>query len=288
MKRRFGIAATVLLALLLLAFLIPEQQCSVDWLDHNFEPLEPHPAECPSSPRVQKLGTVELMAIHGVAYVARHEIKREGPGFPCMTGVTCLPIPQRGTVYHKFTLREVEGRPPLSELRSIGGKGYLTDGHFLYYEAHRLDPGVRFDLPGFTQLARAAYASDGKVVLYQATAVPQADPASMRDAPVVAIDGTETGYDAVALDRNAAYYQQQRIDGADPASFGVIFYTNHALPPPLDESGGWVAIDAYHAWHLGGDSPKMLALPPSILAQLRRYFQGQGHAPSASPAMPEQ
>src|SRR5688572_23752906 len=86
-------AGMFIIILVVSALMWPRSSCSVEWLDSNLERFEGPFRDCSEKLSKVQVGRSEFSQFGPDMYRADHSILIEPAGFPCMTGVTCFPIP---------------------------------------------------------------------------------------------------------------------------------------------------------------------------------------------------
>jgi hypothetical protein len=163
----------------------------------------------------------------------------------------------------------------------------MSDGNAMFTDYKRVD-ATEFPIDP-TRLRRlpclqsdpgvpcGAYITDGRYVFKDKIVVYGADPASFSD-DLASLD-TEGYYlqsTVFARDRTSVFAYGKRIDGADPATFGVLRKSNEII-----------GFDKQHAWRDRSDEVEQLDLTSDQLQKLRAELESARAARKARSAISE-
>jgi hypothetical protein len=268
-------AVAVLFAVL---YMIPVKSCDVQWLDRDLTPIEGPFGECPAKLDTREVGERRFARIGGNVYRLTEQITTEKAGFPCMTGVACFPIPSRAREWKRLEFIKLDGLVDIDKLQAYYGGRYLSDGKAQFYgwlpiteltppldlaRLRDVDPRTSEEYPP------SAYVTDGRWVLHNEKVVPGADPATFRTMVARTLKGRAIASESFARDRHAVFLQASKIDGADPATFGVVVYGGDEKPDSVNAGGGWIATDRSGAWVITVGEARRLDVTPVQLGALR-------------------
>lgn len=259
----------IIFALILVGPLLPKTNCSVDWLDSRLQRSDGPFLQCPKQLDERRIGLANFSRIGADVYRVTRSEYTEPAGFPCMIGAACLPIPTGRRTWKKIEFIRLDGPVVFERLQPYMDGNYMSDGDALFTDYKRVDstqapidptrlrslPCVPYD----TGAPCGAYSTDGRYVLEGRTVVHGADPASFTDdLPALEQEGYHLQPAPFARDRTSVFAYGERIDGADPATFGV-----------LRKSNGIIGFDKHRAWRDGSDELEQLDLTSDQLQQLR-------------------
>lgn len=250
---RFGVCVAIAVPLLLLGYChFPDRSCSTHWKDGAGEKIAEPFSSCSHEFASRTVGQYALAAIGGEVYAVAETENRLAAGFPCMTGVACFPIWSRPKVWRQKHFTKLDGPVDLDQVRAFLDGRTLGDGSAVLVRLRRVAAQTPpIDTARLRQLL-PGYVTDGRWVLYEHHVLAGADPATLRNDIPAAVATTERPYDiTVVRDRQAVFHEHERIDGADAATFALVYYHYDALPSGTGlSSGGWYGVDKRRAWRL--------------------------------------
>lgn len=276
----FWIASGLLLipVFLLGVELIPKSSCFTEWTDSKGEKIEGLPDQCLAKLNERKIGMFDYAEIGGQVYWLRREAQTEPAGFPCMTGVTCLPFPQGRHTWTSIRLIRLDGPVDFTKLQAHLDGRYVGDGQnnfHVYDRIEMLSPAL--NLAGLRSFACRcvdvigpcdAYVTDGRYVLNDQEVLHGADPVTfVNDVPMLYPDGSSDNRLGFTRDAKNVFYHSKLLAGADPASFGVLRFSSDDENAKIFDSP--VGSDRKTAWTFDHDKAQQLQLTRRQFASLR-------------------
>lgn len=265
------IASTILVVFTLIigATMWPSTTCSVEWLDSTLERIEGPFSECRKGLKEVRVGRSDFVQIGLDVFEVRHSVQSEAAGFPCMTGVTCFPIPQGRRTWKVDKYIRLDGPVELPKLRSYLDDSYVSDGKAVFAGFERA-PAVEppIDVARLHWVACVpfdegapceSYATDGTYVLRGETVIQGVDSKSFTDdLPALDLEGKHLRSSPFARDHTSVYAYGKKIPGADPVHFGVL------------AENGIIGFDRDHAWRDRVDEVEAYEIDSVELKRLRK------------------
>lgn len=305
---KWALATVAAVPLLMLGYCrLPSTSCSATWQDIEGKDLAASVDVCWHKPDTRAVGGLAFARIGEHVYRVDKWENRQPGGQVCMIGVTCLPLYERPRKDTGWQLVRLEGQVDLARLRSYLGDRVLSDGGAVFDSLRRLPPlDPALDLAAlrlaFSDDDQTAYVTDGRWVFYGGRVLPGADPSTLEAVPfgfIAAGSGsTANVLRDVVRDRHAVFFREQRIEGADPATFVLVHYDrDHRFPSEDLPETGWIGLDRRSVWYLSDNAAERLGLSAqryrdlrNELVQLRRSQRLQPFDPVADlshlPRMP--
>lgn len=138
---KFGVCMAITAPLLMLAYChFPERSCSTSWKDSAGEKIAEPFSNCSHKFESRTVGRHKLAAIAGEVYAVREGEVRQAGGFPCMTGVACIPIWSRPSIWQRKEFTKLDGPVDLDRLRAFLDGQALSDGSAVFVDLHRVAP----------------------------------------------------------------------------------------------------------------------------------------------------
>jgi len=201
-----------------------------------------------------------------------------------MIGVTCIPIPQVRRTWQRIELIRLDGPVVFERLEAYMDGEYMSDGKAMFTDYKRvdatefpIDPKRLRPLPCASSepgTSCGRYFTDGRYILTGTTVVHGADPASFSgELPALDPEGYFLQSTPFSRDRTSVFAYEKRIEGADPATFGVLRKT-----PEI------IGFDKTHAWKAESDELEQLDLTPVQLQRLRADMENARAARKARQA----
>ena len=273
---------------------MPDASCSTEWRTLDGSTIEGPFDACKVKIDIRAVGD-ESFAQVGPSVYAVSYWRRDLPGEQvCMIGVTCFPVYRRARIDEGYVLWRLDGPAYLLRLKSYLDGHLLSDGSAVFQGKRRVEP-----LTPALELTRLRkpvpfYATEGGWVIHGGRVLEAADPASLRQTGAVrAAPGSVNEPISVVQDHRFVYKDHQRIDGADPETFELVYYDRGNVYPGAGAPvTGWLAFDAQRGWLLDRDSIQALPLSARQLQDVRdrqacwRARQQVPRTPASETAMP--
>ena len=274
-----ALAAISAVPILLLGYCnVPETSCTANWRDIEGENLIAPVDVCRHEPDIRKIGGMGFTRVGEDVYRVDRWKKRIPGGPLCLVGVGCFPLYERPQLEREFLLVRLQGSIDLARMRSYLDDRIFSDGSVVFDSLQRVPPlepaldltKLRLAFPGHSV---PMHMTDGRWVLYDGQILRGADPSTLEEVPIgfLAPGADSYTHAAVVRDRHAVFFRTQRIDGADPATFILVHYSQDQLHPGMDLPGsGWIGLDRRNAWHLSNKTAQPLELSKQHYRDLRQ------------------
>jgi len=273
--------------LILAAALLPRTSCFVNWLDSDLHRLDGPFSQCPKQLDERRIGLSNFARIGANVYRVGRDESVQPAGFPCLIGVACLPIPSGRRTWKKIELIRLDGPVVFERLKAYMDGEYMSDGNAMFNDYKRvdatdfpIDPTRLRRFPCFQSdpgVPCKAYITDGRYVFRGKAVVYGADPTSFSDdLGSLDTEGYHLQSTAFTRDRTSVFAYGKRINGADPATFGVLRKPNEII-----------GFDKQHAWRDRSDEVEPLDLTSDQLQKLRAELESARAARKARSAISE-
>jgi hypothetical protein len=257
---------------------IPETHCLTHWKDSNGKDIEGPDDQCSVKLEEKSVGRFNVAYIRGQVYLVLREKTTSPAGFPCMTGVTCLPFPHGRRTWNSIEFIRLDGPVNFEKLSAYIEDIYFGDGTNNYYFTDRLETlSPALDVMGLRSFACRCidvefpcrgYVTDGHYVLKGEKVLHGADPSTFsNDVPMLKSSGGSDNRMDFSRDAKHVFHGSDLVVGADSGSFGVLFLTSEDERSKM--YGRVVASDRSKAWQVDGDKISRIALKPRPFAELR-------------------
>jgi hypothetical protein len=239
---------------------VPETVCSVDWVDSARKPIQGKFYECKRKLETRHVGLFDYIQIDNDVYRVSEIYHQQLPSHTL-----------RSRVEKNFLLIRLDGPVDLDKLQSYFSDRYLSDNKVILDNEGRrvlsLSPTLNIanlrpvpNLPANSDRV-SDYATDGRWVILRDKVVENADATTFKQVSALELDGSQVESHTnmeFARDQRAVYHGGDKLDDADPESFGIISYNDCRNPPPgidffsqdVELGAGWVALDRTHAWEV--------------------------------------
>jgi len=260
---------------------VPEIVCTVEWVDSASRPIDGPFYECKGSFETRHIGFLEYTRIGNDVYRVSE-----------VHGGVLPPRGLRPRVPKRFVLIKLDGPVNWKKLQDYLGGIYLSDGNVIWNSdgervlslTPALDIANLHRVPGSVAGRSADYATDGRWVIRGSNPVKGADAPTFRQIFALELDGTEVESQSTmefGRDQNSVYYGDNKLEGADPNSFGLVSYNDCRNPPPgiqfssdqVERGAGWVAVDRKQAWEVDFTGVTPLKVSDAQLRVLQNDLQ---------------
>jgi len=257
---KFLLGALVLILFLAYTFFVPTVDCTMYWVDSNRNPINGEFYECNHGFKTRSIGFLEYTKIGNDVYRVSKVHGGTLPSWGISTRISQI-----------LVLIKLDGPVDWENLQGYFGGLYLSDGKIILNldgkQVLSLTPSLAIKnlrrVPGSAAGSRytAQYATDGYWVILDDNLVKGADAPTFRQIFPLELSGSQKEsqtYMHFGSDKNFVYYLNEKLEDADPDSFGLLSYNECRNPPEgiqfnsnqVQLGAGWIAIDREQAWEV--------------------------------------